>query len=66
METQHKTMSHSHAVDFTGRLCIPGPTKESCTQHPHTDALNTVYGSLAGALCVSAGLKKNNWSDKTL
>lgn len=41
METQHITMSHNHAADFTARLCIPGPTKESCTQQStHIDTLS--------------------------
>lgn len=42
-------MSHNHAVDFTARLCIPGLTKESCTQHPLR--YTSSYGSPDGVLC---------------
>lgn len=51
IETSHRTMSHNHAADFTARLCIPGLTKESCTQHPLTLTLSSsVYDSPARAL----------------
>lgn len=47
METQQRTMSHNHAVDFTARLCIPGRQRNPVHSSTHTDTLSSIYGRLA-------------------
>lgn len=72
METGPRTMSHNHAVDFTARLCIPGPTKESCTQHPHGYTEHCLREPGGGPLLLFTCLKRTwvkmllkNWNYKS-
>lgn len=52
-------MSHNHAADFTARLCIPGPTKESVQSGTHTDALSAFYSSTALLVFTGPHLRRN-------
>lgn len=58
METQTRTMSHNHAVDFTVGMCIPVPTKESCSTH--TDTQKHRPQRHRGPLLVFTGSTKKN------
>lgn len=56
METQTRTMSHTHAVDFTVGMCIPAPTKESFSTH--TDTLKHRPQRHRGPLLVFTDLRR--------